>query len=76
MWFVTNYICYLGIVWSIDGNVVRTANRADTVSANDPSKTWFPNTPSQLQFSVWDTASSAPGTINWAGGKSGHFFPN
>jgi len=50
------------IQWSIDGQVVRT------VSAN--SSTRFPGTPGRIEMSIWPAgiSTSAPGTIEWAGG--------
>lgn len=57
------------IVWSIDGDKVRTLNRADTY--NDTTDRYdFPQTPSRLQFSLWPGGSNLNGlgTIEWAGG--------
>ncbi|KIM91624.1 glycoside hydrolase family 16 protein [Piloderma croceum F 1598] len=51
------------IQWLIDGQVVRT------VSANSSNS--MPSTPSRMEFSLWPAGinTSAPGTIQWAGGK-------
>lgn len=55
--------------WIIDGNVVRTLNRADTWNATK-NRYDYPSTPSRVQFSLWPAGSSlnALGTIQWAGG--------
>ncbi|KAJ9070821.1 putative glycosidase CRH2 [Entomophthora muscae] len=49
------------ITWTIDGAPVRTITR----SANGGS---FPDTPSNIYFSLWDGGSNAVGTRDWAGG--------
>ncbi|KAJ5609767.1 glycosidase crf2 [Penicillium herquei] len=56
--------------WIVDGNVMRTLNKADTY--NETSKQYqYPQSPSRLQMSIWPAgqASNAPGTIAWAGGE-------
>ncbi len=47
------------IEWVLNGRVVRT------VPATSPN---FPNTPSRIQFAVWDGGFGQEGTRNWAGG--------
>jgi beta-glucanase (GH16 family) len=58
------------IVWSIDGTVQRTVNKADTFNAKT-NKFEFPQSPSRVQLSLWPggLASNAKGTIEWAGGE-------
>jgi len=55
--------------WLIDGNVMRTVNKADTLSS-DGSHYQYPSTPARVQLSIWPAGipSSAPGTVSWAGG--------
>ena len=58
------------ITWSVDGQVGRVLNRADTW--NETSNRYdYPQTPSFLQVSLWPggLASNAEGTRNWAGGE-------
>ncbi|KAF7351382.1 Glycoside hydrolase family 16 protein [Mycena sanguinolenta] len=71
------------LTWLIDGKVVRTVNKADTI-VNGVAE--YPTTPARFQLSLWPagTASSAQGTIEWAGGlidyndpdyvAAGHFY--
>jgi hypothetical protein len=57
------------ITWSVDGQVGRTKNRADTWNAT--TNTWnYPQTPARVQFSLWPGGlpSNGQGTIDWAGG--------
>lgn len=57
------------ITWSINGNVVRTLNRADTW--NDTSNMYnYPQTPARVQLSLWPGGlpTNGKGTIEWAGG--------
>lgn len=59
------------IVFSIDGRVVRTYNNdANAVSPMTPrGQRWYPTTPSQVQFSVWDGCKAGNnGTCGWSGG--------
>jgi len=49
------------IKWYIDGKVVRTVFAKDNIGN-------YPNTPSRIQFAVWDGGAGAEGTRNWAGG--------
>ncbi|KAJ1311229.1 hypothetical protein OPQ81_009729 [Rhizoctonia solani] len=53
--------------WLIDGKVVRTLKKADTLSNG---RYEYPSTPSRVQLSLWPAGinTSAPGTIEWAGG--------
>ncbi|KAI0743192.1 concanavalin A-like lectin/glucanase domain-containing protein [Irpex lacteus] len=73
------------LTWSIDNNVVRTVKRSDTVDSQGVSH--FPNTPSRVQLRSYLACginSSAPGTVEWAGGminwddpdykSAGHFY--
>ncbi|KAJ6577476.1 concanavalin A-like lectin/glucanase domain-containing protein [Mycena capillaripes] len=55
------------LLFQIDGKTVRTIERTDTI-VDGVSR--FPNTPSRIQLSLWPagTTTSAPGTIQWAGG--------
>ncbi|WVQ94131.1 hypothetical protein IAU59_001209 [Kwoniella sp. CBS 9459] len=55
--------------WSIDGTVVRTVLKTDTLS-EDGSQYKYPSTPSRVQISIWPGGidSQAQGTIDWAGG--------
>ncbi|WVR03098.1 hypothetical protein IAU60_000088 [Kwoniella sp. DSM 27419] len=55
--------------WMIDGQVVRTVLKSDTLSA-DGSQYKYPSTPSRIQISIWPAgiSSSAQGTVDWAGG--------
>ncbi|KAI9360428.1 concanavalin A-like lectin/glucanase domain-containing protein [Zopfochytrium polystomum] len=54
------------ITWSVNGNAVRTANRADTCDANGNCS--FPSTPSRIQLAIWDGSAGSAGTRDWAGG--------
>jgi len=72
------------LTFSIDGNVVRTINQADTVDSSGVSR--FPNSPSRIQLSVWPAGiqGEPSGTVQWAGGminwqdpdyvSAGHFY--
>src|SRR5579871_1218806 len=72
------------IKWSVDGNVLRTLNRADTWNAT--ANRWFyPQTPARIMLSLWPAGipSNGEGTINWAGGmidwnspymKNGYYY--
>ncbi|KKK21328.1 hypothetical protein ARAM_004078 [Aspergillus rambellii] len=55
------------ITWSIDGAVVRTLTYDEAKSG-----TRFPQTPMRLRLGIWAGGDSdnAPGTIEWAGGKT------
>ncbi|KAJ1795044.1 putative glycosidase CRH2 [Coemansia sp. RSA 2399] len=55
------------IVWSVDGTVIRTLNRADTYNAANGTYA-FPDTMGRVAFSIWDGGNSgAEGTEEWAG---------
>ncbi|KAF8635468.1 hypothetical protein AX15_000441 [Amanita polypyramis BW_CC] len=72
------------LTFLVDGNPVRTVKRADTVDSYGVAH--YPSTPSRIQLSIWPAGinSSAPGTIQWAGGminwndpdyqSAGHFY--
>jgi len=67
----------------VDGAVVRTINKNDTLTNGVYE---YPTTPARVQMSLWPagTASSAAGTVQWAGGlidyndpdylAAGHFY--
>ncbi|KAG8692668.1 hypothetical protein FRC09_011048, partial [Ceratobasidium sp. 395] len=57
--------------WLIDGNVVRTLKKADTLSSTVPGRYEYPTTPARVQLSLWPAGidGSAQGTIDWAGGR-------
>ncbi|KAF7316108.1 Glycoside hydrolase family 16 protein [Mycena indigotica] len=69
--------------WLIDGKVVRTLKKSDVLT---DGVSQYPTTPSRIQFSLWPAgvASSAAGTVQWAGGlinyddpdyrSAGHFY--
>jgi len=71
------------LTYLVDGQVVRTINKAD-LTVNGVSQ--YPSTPSRMQLSLWPagTTSSAAGTVQWAGGlinyddpdyaSAGHFY--
>lgn len=57
------------LTWSVDGNVMRTLNRADTW--NETSNRYsYPQSPARVQLSLWPAGlpSNPKGTIDWAGG--------
>lgn len=68
----------------IDGNVVRTVKKSDTL--DDQGVAHYPSTPSRIQLSIWPAGipSSPPGVVEWAGGminwddpdykSAGHFY--
>ncbi|KAE8148216.1 concanavalin A-like lectin/glucanase domain-containing protein [Aspergillus avenaceus] len=53
--------------WSVDGNVVRTLNFNDAKGGSR-----YPQTPMRLRLGIWagGDPDNAPGTIEWAGGKT------
>jgi len=57
------------ITWSIDGNSIRTKNRADTWNAT-ANRYDFPQSPARVQLSIWPAGQSTngEGTIEWGGG--------
>ncbi|KAH8832764.1 glycoside hydrolase family 16 protein [Flagelloscypha sp. PMI_526] len=52
------------IIWSVDGDIVRTLNRRDTIVAGSEH---FPTHPARVQLGIWD-ASGPVGTAHWAKG--------
>lgn len=59
------------IQFAVDGQIQRTylKNSSEAISPmTPPNQRWFPNTPSKIQISVWDTTGSPKGTQAWAGG--------
>ncbi|KAL2915981.1 hypothetical protein HK105_204405 [Polyrhizophydium stewartii] len=55
------------IDWIVNGNVVKTVNRADSKSTTNSipnGDAWFPVSASRVQISVWDGSISQ---ANWAG---------
>ncbi|KAG9071029.1 hypothetical protein KI688_008572 [Linnemannia hyalina] len=52
------------LTWFINGKVIRTLLRSEV------NGTKYPNTPSQIQFSIWDGGLSDPETREWAGGPT------
>ncbi|KAI8972848.1 concanavalin A-like lectin/glucanase domain-containing protein [Trametes punicea] len=72
------------LTWLIDGQPVRTLKRSDVTGSDGISR--YPSTPSRIELSLWPAGinTSAPGTIEWAGGlidwndpdyqAAGHFY--
>ncbi|KAI0077369.1 glycoside hydrolase family 16 protein [Panus rudis PR-1116 ss-1] len=72
------------LTFLVDNKEVRTIQRSDTVGSDGVAR--FPSTPSRVQLSLWPAGinTSAPGTVEWAGGminwqdpdyvKAGHFY--
>ncbi|RKO95845.1 concanavalin A-like lectin/glucanase, partial [Caulochytrium protostelioides] len=65
------------LTWSVDGKVVRTERRSESQRDSELTRAkfpdgpvqWYPNTPSIIQFSVWDGGDQpSAGTATWAGG--------
>jgi len=56
------------LTWSIDGKVLRTLKKDQTVGADGITR--YPSTPSRVQLSLWPAGinGSAQGTVDWAGG--------
>ena len=54
------------LVWSIDGQVIRTLKAADA----DGNGSQYPQTPMRVSLSLWDGGDkdADPSTVNWAGG--------
>lgn len=52
------------LTWSINGDVIRTLLRSEV------NGTKYPDTASQIQFSIWDGGLSDPETREWAGGPT------
>jgi beta-glucanase (GH16 family) len=54
------------IEWLVDEKSVRFLKKSESFSAVNKSQTWFPETPSLVQFGVWDASfSSDPKTTEW-----------
>lgn len=55
------------LTWSIDGKVIRTVKKSDTIKNG---MTLYPTTPARVQFSIWPAGieGSGEGTVAWAGG--------
>ena len=54
------------IEWLVDDKSVRFLKKSESFSAVNKSQTWFPVTPSLVQFGVWDASfSSDPKTTQW-----------
>jgi len=70
--------------WSIDGKVVRTVKKTDTIGSDGVAH--YPTTPARVQLSIWPAGISGQpqGTVDWAGGMinwddadykaAGHFY--
>ncbi|KJA25634.1 glycoside hydrolase family 16 protein [Hypholoma sublateritium FD-334 SS-4] len=56
------------LTWSIDGTVVRTLQKSDTIDASGVAH--YPTTPARVQLSMWPAGinGTAAGTVEWAGG--------
>jgi len=54
--------------FSIDGSVVRTINKSQTIDSSGIPH--YPSTPSRIELSIWPAgiSSSPQGTVKWAGG--------
>lgn len=56
------------IIWSINNSPVRVLKKSSSTSKMiGPNERWFPTTPSQIQFSIWDAGNNewAKGPIQW-----------
>jgi len=72
------------LTWMIDGAVVRTLKKSDTINSAGVAN--YPSTPSRIQLSIWPAGISTEpqGTVQWAGGMinwndpdytaAGHFY--
>lgn len=56
------------LTWSVDGKVLRTLNKADTIDST--GKAQYPQTPSRIMISLWPAglATNGQGTVDWSGG--------
>ncbi|KAI0947729.1 hypothetical protein AcW1_009416 [Taiwanofungus camphoratus] len=73
------------LTWLVDGQTVRTL-LASEATDNSTGVSKYPNTPSRIELSLWPAGinTSAPGTVQWAGGminwndpdyqSAGHFY--
>ena len=60
------------IIWMINNRIVRILKKSDSTSQMlGPNERWFPTTPSQIQFSIWDAGENewAKGPIQWGNQK-------
>ncbi|KAI0947732.1 hypothetical protein AcW1_009416 [Taiwanofungus camphoratus] len=57
------------LTWLVDGQTVRTL-LASEATDNSTGVSKYPNTPSRIELSLWPAGinTSAPGTVQWAGG--------
>ncbi|KAF3484102.1 UTR2 protein [Arthroderma uncinatum] len=57
------------ITWSIDGQVIRTLERANTMNSTT-NQYDYPQTPARVQLSLWPAglSTNGKGTVDWAGG--------
>jgi len=57
------------LTWSVDGNVRRTLNKADTFNKTD-NQYHYPQSPARVELSLWPAGLSknGEGTVAWAGG--------
>ncbi|KAI9341938.1 concanavalin A-like lectin/glucanase domain-containing protein [Obelidium mucronatum] len=55
------------IRWFIDGKLLKTVAKSETCDANGQNCK-FPNTPSKIQFALWDGSAGSQGTREWTGG--------
>jgi len=72
------------LTFSIDNQTVRTIKKSDTIDSGGIAH--YPSTPSAIELSIWPAGinTSAPGTVQWAGGMinwddpdykaAGHFY--
>ncbi|THH18730.1 hypothetical protein EW146_g2312 [Bondarzewia mesenterica] len=72
------------LTFAVDNKTMRTVKKSDTIDSNGVAH--FPSTPASIQLSLWPAGinTSAPGTIQWAGGminwndpdykSAGHFY--
>ncbi|KAI9692345.1 MAG: hypothetical protein M1822_006576 [Bathelium mastoideum] len=72
------------LTWAVDGNVLRTLNKADTWNTTD-NTFHYPQTPARIELSLWPAgiSSNGQGTIDWSGGlvdwnsqymKNGYYY--
>ena len=75
---------YDTLTWSVDGNDLRTLNKADTWNTTD-NTFHYPQTPARIELSLWPAglSSNGQGTVDWAGGlvdwnspymKNGYYY--
>ncbi|KAF8636901.1 hypothetical protein AX17_003153 [Amanita inopinata Kibby_2008] len=72
------------LTFLVDGKPVRTVQKSDTIDSSGVAN--YPTTPARVQLSLWPAgiSTSAPGTVQWAGGminwndpdyqSAGHFY--